>query len=282
LSNEEITDTAWHDVEVTAPDSSGSVEIEADGVKDSLSVEIETEGVKSYCNGIVLDWTNLTSVSVSDICGSSTAEYFTLKGKGDIYYIRIGDIGNEVSSSIEIKYKNFKDCYIQKRSKYNSCIIIFPTSEKFSIDLIINRTEELSIGFNNNEKYIKCFAQEGIDFTPYLVLTSRCYYMYTIFRVGGTFSKITEQSTDSTYCAGSVRIVAKGYDIIGVNYFDMYPKDCDFYENCTIDYIETHGDWDSKGTIGSVIDKNKEFLFNANTDSVRAYLSIEPYELQSL
>jgi hypothetical protein len=40
LSNEEITDTAWHDVEVTAPDSSGSVEIEADGVKDSLSVEV--------------------------------------------------------------------------------------------------------------------------------------------------------------------------------------------------------------------------------------------------
>jgi hypothetical protein len=40
LSNEEITATAWHDVEVTAPDSSGSVEIEADGAKDSLSVEV--------------------------------------------------------------------------------------------------------------------------------------------------------------------------------------------------------------------------------------------------
>jgi hypothetical protein len=41
LSNEEITATAWHDVEVTAPDSSGSVEIEADGAKDSLSVEVK-------------------------------------------------------------------------------------------------------------------------------------------------------------------------------------------------------------------------------------------------
>jgi hypothetical protein len=41
LSNEEITDTAWHDVEVTAPDSSGSVEIEADEAKDNISVKIK-------------------------------------------------------------------------------------------------------------------------------------------------------------------------------------------------------------------------------------------------
>jgi hypothetical protein len=128
LSNEEITATAWHDVEVTAPDSSGSVEIEADGAKDSLSVEIESEGVKSYCNGRVLDWTNLTSVSVSDICGSSTSEYFTLKGKGDIYYIRIG--GPDWSTQISgLQYKNIKGCYIEI-SSYNT-ISIFPISSNF-------------------------------------------------------------------------------------------------------------------------------------------------------
>jgi hypothetical protein len=79
LSNEEVADVAWHDVEVTAPDTSGSVEIEADGVKDSLNVEVAVDGY-------FVNWSEISQtkkVTYENISESSGAVNLNIVFKGN-------------------------------------------------------------------------------------------------------------------------------------------------------------------------------------------------------